>query len=132
MYNSAIMNVKLKNKGEIMNYTEAREYIKNASKKGSILGIDNIKVYYREYRRNRYQNDSEYKEQQREYQNNYRHNRYQNDTEYRNKIKEYSQRPEVKEQRREQQRNRYQNDPEYREKIKERQRQYHLKKKLVH
>ena len=27
-----------------MNYTEAREYIKNASKKGSILGIDNIKV----------------------------------------------------------------------------------------
>ena len=44
IYNSAIMNVKLKNKGEIMNYTEAREYIKNASKKGSILGIDNIKV----------------------------------------------------------------------------------------
>ena len=44
MYNSAIMNVKLKNKGEIMNYTEAREYIKNASKKGSILGLDNIRV----------------------------------------------------------------------------------------
>ena len=112
-------------------------FIANATQNGFCINknrsggccIDNIKVYYREYRRNRYQNDSEYKEQQREYQNNYRHNRYQNDTEYRNKIKEYSQRPEVKEQRREQQRNRYQNDPEYREKIKERQRQYHLKKK---